>query len=327
MQGMKLLIVVVVSLVIIVTDAGHPSQPQPPNKPPTAAPTTPTTRQPSTTEKEEESSEESDEVQANDMVDGLDVELTPLQSHTTSGDAFQLQIRADLDRVREDMNTRLRLQNKRITSLTNRLNRCIAVQAPSNNSCISRGNTGVTYIRWGKTVCNGDATILYEGYAAGSQADSNEAVGGGAELICIHKFPQWINVQPDLQGQSTLVGVQYNITGLPFRTTNDSTRSLLGNDMPCSVCHVQSRSNQIMIPGRRTCPVGWRQEYWGYLVSTHFSSSKGSYTCLDESPEVIRGGIRTGRAHLVVPVESQCDALRCPPYVSGNEITCVVCSK
>src|SRR5688572_29772798 len=109
------------------------------------------------------------------------------------------------------------------------------------------------------------------GYAAGGQDREGEGVGGGAELLCGHKTPQWINVQAGLQGNSILVGVEYNITGLPFRTTSNFGTSLLGSDMPCSVCHVQARSHQLMIPGRQTCPFGWKQEYWGHLVSTHFS--------------------------------------------------------
>jgi len=184
---------------------------------------------------------------------------------------------------------------------------------------------GVSYVRWGRTSCVGVATVLYKGFAASSRPSKN---GGGSDYLCLHDAPQWQVVIPGVQGESDLVGVEYS-TG-PFRTINNGGVQLLNNDMPCAVCHVQTRSHQIMIPGRYTCPAGWTVEYWGYLVasftSTGTTDKKSSFLCLDEAPEVVPGS-SAGFLHDIHSVEIRCSALHCPPFVDGNEPTCVVCSK
>ena len=41
----------------------------------------------------------------------------------------------------------------------------------------------------------------------------------------------------------------------------------------CAVCEVTSRSKQIMIPGRYTCPDTWTVEYSGWLMTEYTASS------------------------------------------------------
>jgi len=83
-----------------------------------------------------------------------------------------------------------------------------------------------------------------------------------------------------------------------------------------------------MVPARTQCPDGWTSEYTGYLVSERNYSTKkrSSYICWDEAPDVAVGGIAQNQA-LIYPVEVQCGSLPCSVYVSGRELTCIVCSK
>jgi len=66
----------------------------------------------------------------------------------------------------------------------------------------------------------------------------------------------------------------------------------------------------------------------GYLVTgsdPHASASE--LICLDELPETIPGGDQNHDGKVFYLAEAVCGSLRCPPYVEGRELTCVVCSK
>jgi len=88
-----------------------------------------------------------------------------------------------------------------------------------------------------------------------------------------------------------------------------------------------------MIPARTQCPDGWTSEYAGYLVSESDTMSgqsgnrkRSSYICWDEAPEIALGGTGQNQA-VIYPVEVHCGSLPCSAYVSGRELTCIVCSK
>ena len=51
------------------------------------------------------------------------------------------------------------------------------------------------------------------------------------------------------------------------------------------------------------------------------------YICVDEKLESVPGGDGNRSESVVYPVEAVCGSLKCPPYVKGRELTCVVCSK
>ena len=53
------------------------------------------------------------------------------------------------------------------------------------------------------------------------------------------------------------------------------------------------------------------------------------YYCIDKEPENVAGGGegRNDDGKLLNFVEARCGSLKCPPYVNGRELTCVVCSK
>ena len=85
-----------------------------------------------------------------------------------------------------------------------------------------------------------------------------------------------------------------------------------------------------MVQARTQCPDGWTTEYAGYLASAYTGNlaihQRMSYICLDEAPEVAVGGTDQNQA-LFYPVEVECGSLPCSVYITGRELTCVVCSK
>ena len=112
-----------------------------------------------------------------------------------------------------------------------------------------------------------------------------------------------------------------------FSEANNGGNPLADNPAPCAVCYVSGRSTILMVPARTQCPDGWASEYAGYLVSAYTGNAhRSSYICWDEAPEVAVGGTSQNQA-LIYPVEVRCGSLPCSVYVSGRELTCVVCSK
>lgn len=85
-----------------------------------------------------------------------------------------------------------------------------------------------------------------------------------------------------------------------------------------------------MIPGQTLCPLSWQREYYGYLMaSSHFSRPHtGMFECFDSNPDTVTGEAHRQDDAWLFHVEPKCNrGIACPPYVSGREITCVVCSK
>ena len=115
----------------------------------------------------------------------------------------------------------------------------------------------------------------------------------------------------------------------PFSKSNNGANPLAQSPAPCAVCYVASRSTILMVPARTQCPDGWTTEQAGYLVSdsNHDASRKRSnYVCWDETPEVAYVGASPDEA-VIYPVEVTCGTLPCSVYISGRELTCIVCSK
>ena len=83
-----------------------------------------------------------------------------------------------------------------------------------------------------------------------------------------------------------------------------------------------------IISARKSCYEGWKIEYNGYLMTGKPEHRAGSmYTCVDGNPDTLHGGRANKDGYLFYLVEGRCGSLKCPPYVEGRELTCVVCSK
>ena len=183
---------------------------------------------------------------------------------------------------------------------------------------------GTSYTRWGKTVCPGNGSdVLYSGYAAGGYYTHT---GASPSMLCLPEDPVWSKYDDSLNAYGQHVyGVEYQdkARGISFWG-----RNMYDQDAPCVVCEVKGRARRIMIPGRTTCYPGWTKEYWGYLMSSHYEyTGQGDYHCVDSDPEAIEGGHENHNGYLLYFVEVRCGALKCPPYVKGRELPCVVCTK
>ncbi|XP_052085261.1 short-chain collagen C4-like [Mytilus californianus] len=182
---------------------------------------------------------------------------------------------------------------------------------------ITSAPTGSVYTRWGKKTCSGNGTeLVYSGLGAGGK--SNE-VGRSAVPVCMPHDPD--NGQNShAKHFGTLYGMEYNDPSLG--------QNLYDKDAPCAVCRVNYVSSIITIPGKSTCYKGWNLEYSGILVAgQHTDAGASAYICLDQSPDVLEGGSEDMGGYTLFPVKAYCGSLRCPPYVQGTLVKCVVCSK
>ena len=134
---------------------------------------------------------------------------------------------------------------------------------------------------------------------------------------------EYADFQPGIQSaRGFLYGVEYETQGSPLRSVHN-------HDAPCAVCLVKGSIETLMIPGKLSCPQGWRVEYKGYLMSSQSNEShfRTMFECLDQRPQRFIGGAADENdAALFVHVEASCETLPCPPYRKGREIACVVCS-
>ncbi|XP_060592242.1 short-chain collagen C4-like [Ruditapes philippinarum] len=183
------------------------------------------------------------------------------------------------------------------------------------------------YVRWGRTSCPANGThLVYSGFSAGFYYGKS---GGATNHLCLPTDPQWAHYDDSVTSGSKIYGVEYQFGD----TFSDQGSAFFGGehiyeeDAPCAVCQ-STRPIMMMLPGRLDCYPGWTKEYNGYLVSEadgHASASE--YICLDSRPEVVMGGHANNNGRLFYLVEGVCGSLKCPPYVEGRELTCVVCTK
>ena len=152
---------------------------------------------------------------------------------------------------------------------------------------------------------------------------TNSAQGGGVNYLCVPLDPDFPNnAQAGFQTGSYVYGVEYQ----PYNSARFYA-DINDHDAPCAVCEVQGRSQVLMIPAKQTCPAGWTLEYEGLLASQHNTQKGAEYVCVSNDPETTNGGHTSMNGGRLFVVEAKCGTLPCPPYVSGYELTCVVCTK
>ena len=165
--------------------------------------------------------------------------------------------------------------------------------------------------------------LFYLGVAGGKHYTHS---GGGSQLMCLPRRPQWGKYTDGFQSNSYMYGAEYEIQANdPFISTNN--QRIHDHEIPCAVCHVTDRGGQLMIPALKLCPIGWQHEYNGYLMAGHHGHQTNSFVCVDERPDVEAGSSPDLNGALLYVVEAACGSLPCPWYHSGRELTCVVCSR
>ena len=184
-------------------------------------------------------------------------------------------------------------------------------------------SSGSTYVRWGRNTCTGNGTgTVYSGFSTGG---SYHDTGAATNHLCLPPDPLWDYYTDTVDSHGKIYGAEYEFSSInsqPYFGGNN----LHDEDVPCSVCR-SPRQNVAMIPGRNACYKGLSLEFKGYLVSGYDGDNSGSeYICLDSHADIIIGGHGNKNGVLLNFVEGICGSLKCPPYVNGRELTCVVCS-
>ncbi|XP_045176520.2 short-chain collagen C4-like [Mercenaria mercenaria] len=184
-----------------------------------------------------------------------------------------------------------------------------------------RQEMGSTYVRWGRTTCPGNTTLVYKGYMGGNVYTDN---GGPANYLCLPEDPTWGKYEDGIQNEGNKIyGSEYEHHG----NFNPFDKNMMDEDVPCAVCSTK-RSMNIMLPARTQCHTGWHLEYTGYLMTVSSGHpAAGEYICMDGHPESILHGSANTNGNVLYLVEAVCGTLPCLPYVDGRELTCSVCSK
>ncbi|KAI8495762.1 hypothetical protein Bbelb_267340 [Branchiostoma belcheri] len=186
---------------------------------------------------------------------------------------------------------------------------------------------GDVYVRWGREKCGENAETIYAGVVGSGYHHHH---GGGNDYQCLPlEGVEWNKPVAGNQHNSYMYGTEYQVSSGYFSTDNmESITNPYNYDVPCSVCLVSGRSAHVMIPARLSCPQGWSKEYSGYLMSAyHGHYNNKNFICVDGAPNLVPGSAANNDQALLYLVEAQCGSLPCGPYISGYELTCVVCTK
>ena len=194
------------------------------------------------------------------------------------------------------------------------------------------GSGIVTYTHWGRRLCptgrQRTTHLVYEGVMAGSLSGHS---GNGANPLCLPLQPSWGSFSDQPNQGAQLHGATYRV-GHPDGTYNifdgrlhDS--ALRGHLVPCAVCLVHRASSAIMVPAKRQCPIGWQQQYLGYLMSEAANHHRSKFVCVDRRPEGARISTTLNLDSMgLYPVETNCGSLPCNRYTPHREAACTVCT-
>ena len=192
------------------------------------------------------------------------------------------------------------------------------VPGPPGSKEDATAKGGVVYVRWGHDSCpDGGAQLVYAGRAGGSYYNHK---GGGGNPQCLPLDPKFYKTVSGEQDWGYMYGAEYEWTnGLIANSHN--------TDIPCAVCYVPTRNALYMIPAKYECPSGWSREYFGYLMSEHYSHHRSQFSCVDHSLTPVTGSSHNHNGVLFHTVEGVCGSLPCPPYSRDKELSCAVCTK
>ena len=181
---------------------------------------------------------------------------------------------------------------------------------------------GAVYTRWGRTVCPQGATLVYAGRAAGTKYNVK---GGTSDTLCMPETPQYLSTDTTATHVAHLHEVEFETHG----TSSTPLNNLVEADMPCAVCHTDTKLSVLTVPAQYTCPNGWSMEYNGYLMTELERSERGrkNTLCVDQDAEVVSGSQASTGPAVVYLMRATCDGLPCPPYNTNMALPCAVCSK
>ncbi|XP_067932657.1 uncharacterized protein [Watersipora subatra] len=191
-------------------------------------------------------------------------------------------------------------------------NETMPTSLPDEHQLVGAGSS---YIRWGKQSCNNSTEEIFTGWVAGQ---SYTHTGGSSVYTCLPSKPEY---------QSNMLNS--HLSNWIFDTNYDTFYKQRDRNVPCARCYVPTRSTTIMIPATLTCPPSWTKEYDGYLMSgLYYHKRAYDYVCVDKDMETLDCPQTNRNGAIMYFVKASCrDSVHCPPYHSGAELACVVCSK
>ncbi len=175
------------------------------------------------------------------------------------------------------------------------------------------------FINWGRTDCPSSSTLIYSGFAGGTSYDQ---VGSGYQTLCLSSTPNWVDYNDGNHNGALVYGLEFETNSSYGVSTLFSYQNY---DARCAVCQVENASTMLMVPGTTICPSGWSQQYWGYLVATHYTHRYSEFVCLNNTP-TFNGSTANSNGDLWYPTEAELCSLRAP-YVQNRELTCSVCTR
>ena len=181
---------------------------------------------------------------------------------------------------------------------------------------------GAVYTRWGRTVCGKGSSLVYAGRAAGTKYNVK---GGTSDTLCMPETPQYLSTDTGATHVSRLYGVEFETR----RSSSAPFKDLAQANLPCAVCHTDTKLSVLTVPAQYTCPNGWSMEYNGYLMAElEDGNRQGKNTiCVDKDAEAVPGSQANTDPAVVYLMRATCDGLPCPPYNTGMALPCAVCSK
>ena len=159
------------------------------------------------------------------------------------------------------------------------------------------------------------------GIAGGGQYGES---GSGSSYLCLPHDPEFAPSNfPSALDSGSFVA---RVWGAEFQFSYGNVKP--GDDVQCTACLDNKAKTSIMIPGKASCPSGWRKQYSGYLCANYYGHKAASeYACVDRDPQFFEGRRQALDGMLFFPAVTVCGSLPCPLYENSKYLTCVVCSK
>ena len=184
-----------------------------------------------------------------------------------------------------------------------------------------------TFIQWGRTDCpsSSSVSIIYSGYAASGRYDHS---GSGANTLCLSPSPDWTGSSTSTGNDNggLIYGTEFQGSGYGVATYGVySSAQMQDYDGRCATCLVSGNTATMMVPGTVACPAGWALQYWGYLMSSHYTQTKSEFVCVANNP-TRDGSAADSNGNLWYPVEAELGSLTAP-YQQDREIVCSVCTR
>ena len=148
--------------------------------------------------------------------------------------------------------------------------------------------------------------------------------GSGSTYLCLPHDPDVAssNFPHSLDSMSYVA----RVWGAEYQFSYGNAK--VDDDVPCATCLDTKAVTFMMIPGKSSCPAGWRKQYSGHLCANHYAHPAASeYACVDDDPQYFEGRRQNSDGKLFYPAVTVCGSLPCPPYENSKYLKCVICTK